>query len=126
VALALDPVLKKIGGLLRPVFLIGLDPALRDWWLSQLVNALSVFLIGLDPALRGWWLSRLVNAFWLGVSSVPISGPTVGAPLLRRWQSFMLDSWGDGRLQQYNPLYTPCVIVYVYIPTLYRDVYQYK
>jgi hypothetical protein len=34
VALALDPMLKKLGGLLRPMFLIGLDPVLRDWWLS--------------------------------------------------------------------------------------------
>jgi hypothetical protein len=29
VALALDPVLKNLGGLLRTMFLIGLDPALR-------------------------------------------------------------------------------------------------
>jgi hypothetical protein len=40
VALALDPVLKKLGGLLSLMFLIGLDPALRGWWLSWLVNAL--------------------------------------------------------------------------------------
>jgi hypothetical protein len=31
VALAPDSVLKKLGGLLRPMFLIGLDPVLRDW-----------------------------------------------------------------------------------------------
>jgi hypothetical protein len=31
-ALALDPVLKQLGGLLRPTFLIGLDPALWGWW----------------------------------------------------------------------------------------------
>jgi hypothetical protein len=51
VALAPDPVLKMLGGLLRTMFLIGLDPALRDWWLS-----------------------RLVNASWLGVSSASMSG----------------------------------------------------
>jgi hypothetical protein len=39
VALAPDPVLKKLGGLLRPMFLIGLDPILQGWWLSRLVNA---------------------------------------------------------------------------------------
>jgi hypothetical protein len=38
-ALAPDLVLKKLGGLLRPMFLIELDPALGDWWLLQLVNA---------------------------------------------------------------------------------------
>jgi hypothetical protein len=30
-ALAPDPVLKKLGGLLRSMFLIGLDPALQGW-----------------------------------------------------------------------------------------------
>jgi hypothetical protein len=103
VALALDPVLKKLGGLLRPMFLIGLDPVLRDWWLS-----------------------RLVNASWLGVSSAPMSGPTAGAPLLRRRRRFVLDSCGDSRLQQYNQLYSSYVMLLVFIPTLYRDVYQYK
>jgi hypothetical protein len=39
VALTPDLVLKKFGGLLRPMFLIRLDPALRDWCLSRLVNA---------------------------------------------------------------------------------------
>jgi hypothetical protein len=29
VVLTPDPVLKKLGGLLRPMFLMGLDPALR-------------------------------------------------------------------------------------------------
>jgi hypothetical protein len=38
-ALALDSVLKRLGGLLRPIFLTGLDPLSRGWWLSQLVNA---------------------------------------------------------------------------------------
>jgi hypothetical protein len=38
-ALTPDPVLKKFGGLLRPMFLIGLDPILRGWWLSRLINA---------------------------------------------------------------------------------------
>jgi hypothetical protein len=38
-ALALDPVLKRLGGLLRPMFLIGLDPVLWSWWLSRLVKA---------------------------------------------------------------------------------------
>jgi hypothetical protein len=47
VALAPGAALKRLGGLLRPMFLIGLDR-----------------LTGL-----GWWLSRLVNALWLGVSS---------------------------------------------------------
>jgi hypothetical protein len=103
VALALDPVLKKLGGLLRPMF-----------------------LIGLDPTLRGWWLSRLVNASWLEVSSAPMSGPTVGAPLLRRRRRFVLDSCGVGRLQQYNRLYPHCVMLLVCVPTLYRDVYQYN
>jgi hypothetical protein len=74
-ALTPDPVLKKFGGLLRPMF-----------------------LIELDPVLRGWWLSRLINASWLGVSSVPISGPTAGAPLLRQRRRFVLDSCGNGRL----------------------------
>jgi hypothetical protein len=103
VALALDPVLKKLGGLLRPMFLIGLDPVLWDWWLS-----------------------RLINASWLGVSSAPMSGPTAGAPLLRRRRRFVLDSCGDGRLQQYNHLYSYYVMLLVFILTLYRDVYQYK
>jgi hypothetical protein len=59
-ALAPDLVLKKLRGLLRLMFLIGLDPSLWDGWLS-----------------------RLVNVFWLGVSSAPMSGPTADAPLLR-------------------------------------------
>jgi hypothetical protein len=103
VALAPDPVLKKLGGLLRPMF-----------------------LIGLDPTLRGWWLLRLVNASWQGVSSAPICGPITGAPLLRHRRRFVLDSCGDGRLQQYNRLYPLYFILLVYVPTLYRDVYKYK
>jgi hypothetical protein len=103
VALAPDPVLKIIGGLLRPMFLIGLDPAL---W--------------------GWWLSRLVNALWLGVSSSPMSGPTAGTPLFQRRRRFVLDSCDDGKVQQYNRLYPPCVMLLVCVPTLYRDVYQCK
>jgi hypothetical protein len=75
VALAPDPALKTLGGLLRPMFLIGLDAVLPDWWLL-----------------------RLVNASWLGVSSVPMSGATAGAPLLRRRRRFVLDSCGDGKL----------------------------
>jgi hypothetical protein len=39
VTLAPDPVLKKLGGLLRPMFLIRLDPALRGRWLSRFVDA---------------------------------------------------------------------------------------
>jgi hypothetical protein len=31
VALAPDPMVKMLGGLLWPMFLIGLDPALRGW-----------------------------------------------------------------------------------------------
>jgi hypothetical protein len=61
VALAPDPVLKKLRGLFRPMFLIMLDPVL---W--------------------GWWLSRFVDASWLGFCSVPTSGLTAGAPLLQR------------------------------------------
>jgi hypothetical protein len=38
----------------------------------------------------------------------------------------MLDSYGDGRLKQYNQLYPPYIILLVFVPTLYRDVYQYK
>jgi hypothetical protein len=34
VALAPDLALKKLRGLLQPMFLIGLDPASRGWWLS--------------------------------------------------------------------------------------------
>jgi hypothetical protein len=103
VAFAPDSVLKKLGGLLRPMF-----------------------LIGLDPVLRGWWLSLLVNASWRGVSSAPICGQTMSAPLLRHRRRFMLDSCGDGRLQQYNRLYPLCFMLLVYVPTLCRDVYQYK
>jgi hypothetical protein len=51
-ALALGPALKRLRGLLR-----------------------LMFLIGLDPALQSWWLSRLINASWLGVSSMLKSGP---------------------------------------------------
>jgi hypothetical protein len=60
VALAPGPALKRLGGLLRPMF-----------------------LIRLDPVLRGWWLSRLVNSFWLGVSSTSKTGSTTGVLLLR-------------------------------------------
>jgi hypothetical protein len=74
VALALDPALKRLGGLLRPMF-----------------------LIGIDPVLRGWWLPRLVNASWLGVSLMSKSGPTTGALLLRRRRRMcVLNSCGDG------------------------------
>jgi hypothetical protein len=61
VALAPDPALKRLGGLLRPMF-----------------------LIGLDLILRGWWLSRLINASRLEGSSMLKSGPTTGALLLLR------------------------------------------
>lgn len=30
--------LKRLGGILRSMFLIGLDTSFRNWWLSQLVN----------------------------------------------------------------------------------------
>jgi hypothetical protein len=40
VALAPGPALKRLGGLLRPMFLIGPDPVLQGWWLLRLVNAL--------------------------------------------------------------------------------------
>jgi hypothetical protein len=92
VALASDPVLKKLGRLLRPMF-----------------------LIGLDLVLQGWWLSRLVNASWRGVSSAPICGPTTSAPLLRHQRRFVLDSCGDGRLQQYNRLYPLCFMLLVFL-----------
>jgi hypothetical protein len=74
-ALAPDPVLKKFGELLRPMF-----------------------LIGQDPVLRGWWLTRLIYASWLGVSSAPMSGTITGDPLLRRQSRFVLDNCGNGRL----------------------------
>jgi hypothetical protein len=61
VALASDPALKRLGGLLQ-----------------------LMFLIGLDPVLWGWWLSRFVNASRLEVSSALKSGPTTGALLLLR------------------------------------------
>jgi hypothetical protein len=38
VALAPDPVFKKLRGLLRPMFLTGLDPVLQGWWLLRLIN----------------------------------------------------------------------------------------
>jgi hypothetical protein len=47
-ALSLEPVLKLLGELLRPM------RAYR-----------------LDSALRGWWMLRFFNAFWLRASSVP-------------------------------------------------------
>jgi hypothetical protein len=104
VALAPNPALKRLGGLLRPMFLIGIDPVLRDWWLS-----------------------RLVNASWLGVSSTSNSGPTTSALLLwRQRRMCVLDSCGDGSLQQYNHLYPPCFLLLVYVPTLYCYVYEYK
>jgi hypothetical protein len=61
VALAPGTTLKRLGGLLRPIF-----------------------LIGTDPVLRGRWLSRLANAFWLDISLAPKTGPTTGALLLLR------------------------------------------
>jgi hypothetical protein len=102
VALAPDPVLKMLGGLLRPMF-----------------------LIGLDPALRGWWLSRLVNASWLGVSSAPTSGPTAGAPLLRRrrWR-FVLGSCGLAVMVGCSSL-TGHILLVLCCLYVYRDVYQY-
>jgi hypothetical protein len=98
VTLASGPTLKRLGGLLRPMF-----------------------LIRLDPVLQGWWLSRLVNAFWLEVSSVPKSGPTDG-----RRRTCVLVSCGDGSLQQYNRSYPPCVVLLVCVPTVYCYVYEYK
>jgi hypothetical protein len=84
VALAPSSVLKRFEGLL---------------WL--------IFLIGLDPVLRGWWLSRLINVSWLEVSSAPKSGPTDGALLLlqRRRMTCVFGSYGDGSLQQYKCSY---------------------
>jgi hypothetical protein len=60
VTLAPDPALRRLRGLLRLIFLIGLDPVLRDWWLLQ-----------------------LVNASWLGVSSTLKCRPTTDALPLR-------------------------------------------
>jgi hypothetical protein len=103
-ALALDPVLKRLGGLLRPMF-----------------------LIGLDPVSRGWWLSRLINASWLGASSAPNSGPTSGALLLRqRRRICVLDSCGDGTLQQYDCLYPFYILLLVCLSNLYCYAYLYK
>jgi hypothetical protein len=95
VAPAPDPVLKMLGGLLRPMF-----------------------LIGLDPALQGWWLSRL------DVSSAPTSGPTTSAPLLRRWR-LVLGSCGLAVMvgcSSLNGRILLCVMLLVCVPTLYRDV----
>jgi hypothetical protein len=105
VALAPDPALKRLGGLLRPMFLIGLDPVLQDWWLS-----------------------RLVNASRLEVSSMLKSGPITGALLLLRRQrrACVLDSCGDGSLQLYNRSCPPCVVLLVSVPTLYCYIYEYK
>jgi hypothetical protein len=84
-----------------------------------------MFIIGLDPVLRGLWLSQLFNA-WLGVSSAPMSEPTAGAPFLRQQRRFVLGSCDDGRLQQYNHLYLPSVMLLVYVLIMYCDIYQYK
>jgi hypothetical protein len=64
----------------------------------------------------------------LEVSSAPKSGPTDGALLLfqRRRRTCVLDSCGDGSLQQYNRLYFSCVVLLVCVPTLYCYVYKYK
>jgi hypothetical protein len=72
VALAPDPVLKRLGGLLRPMF-----------------------LIGMDPVLRGWWLLRLINALWLGVSSTSKSGPTTYVLLLQQPLAELLWAFGS-------------------------------
>jgi hypothetical protein len=86
VELAPSPVLMMLGGLLRPMF-----------------------LIRLDPVLRGCWLSRLIKASWLGVSPTSKSGLTTCA-LLLWWRRRMcvLDTCGNGSLQQYNHLFPPC------------------
>jgi hypothetical protein len=104
VALASDPALKRLGGLLRPIF-----------------------LIGLDPVLRGWWLSRFVNTSRLEVSSALKSGPTTSALLLLRRQrrAYVLDSCGDGSLQQYNRPCPPCIVLLVSVPTMYYYIYKY-
>jgi hypothetical protein len=57
-ALALDLALKRLGGLFR-----------------------MMFLIGLDPVLWGWWILWLANVSWVGVSSEPKCGPTAGVLL---------------------------------------------
>jgi hypothetical protein len=105
VALASDPALKRLGGLLRPMFLIGLDPFLRDWWLS-----------------------RFVNASRLEISSALKSGPTTGAPLLlrRRRRTCVLDSCGDGSLQQFNRRCLSCIVFLVSVSTLYCYICEYK
>jgi hypothetical protein len=92
VVLAPGPALKRLGGLLRPMF-----------------------FIKLDPILQGWWLSRLVNALWLGVSSTPKSGPTTSVLLLQRRRMIcVFDSYDDDNLQQYNCLYSPCFLLLVF------------
>jgi hypothetical protein len=105
VALASDRALKRLGGLLRPMF-----------------------LIGLDPFLRGWWLSRFVNASRLEVSSALKSGPTTGVLLLlrRRGRACVLDSCGDGSLQQFNRLCLSCIVLLVSISTMYCYICEYK
>jgi hypothetical protein len=104
VALALGPTLKRLRGLLRPMFLIRLDPVLQDWW-------------------KSW----LVNASWLGVFSTSKSGPTTCVLLLQQLSGMcVLGSCGDGSLQQYNHLYPPCFLLLVHVLTLYCYVYEYK
>jgi hypothetical protein len=105
VALAPGSALKRLGGLLRPMFLFGLDLVL---W--------------------GWWLLRLVIASWLDVSSALKSVSTDGALLLHRLRrrTCVLGSCGDSSLQQYNHLYPPCVVLLVCVPTLCCYVYKYK
>jgi hypothetical protein len=103
VALAPGPALKRLGWLLRPMF-----------------------LIGIDLVLRGWWIPRLANASWLEVSSGPKTRSTTGALLLlRQWRrTYVFGSCGDGSLQHYNPLYPHCVVLLVFIPTMYYYVYK--
>jgi hypothetical protein len=99
------------------------DPVLKKFKkLGELLQAM--FLTGPDLALRGWCLSRLAS--WLGVSLAPMTGLITGASLLRRQRRFVLGSCGDDRLQQYNWLYLPYIMLLVCVPTLYHDIYQYK
>jgi hypothetical protein len=103
-ALAQGVALKRLGGIFR-----------------------LMFLIGLDQVLQGRWLPRLVNTSWLGVSSVPKIALTAGALFhQRRQKTCILGSCGNGSLQLFNHLYDPYVMLLVCVPTLYCYVYEYN
>jgi hypothetical protein len=105
VAMAPGSTLKSLRGLLRPMFLFGLDPV--SW---------------------NWWLLRLLNASWLEVSSALKSGLTDGALLFlrRRRRICVLGSCGCGSLQQFTRPYPSCAMLLVCVPTMCCYVYEYN